>query len=248
MAVRWPTFRGRPLLAASARWPAGGLIALCAIVIAVLGALTAHQSQANSVDARIDAAIIARLAAHMRAADLVVELGNQRTVTIICAVLVLACLALRRPRGAVLIVVSVLVASGLTENVLKPLFGRTLGGALSFPSGHETGVSSMAVAVIVVLAGPARPRLPAALRWLLMAVAAAAVVALSPALVAVHFHYFSDTIGGVAVGIGTVLATALVVDAVTARLARARAARAGPETPKAAGDGMTTAARGLPPA
>jgi membrane-associated phospholipid phosphatase len=248
MAIRRPRFQGQPLLSAPLRRPAGLLIAACAIVIATLGALTAHQSQADSVDARIDAAIIARLITHMRPVDLVVELGNQRTVTIICAVLVLACLALRRVRSAVLIVVAVPLASGITENLLKPLFGRTLGGALSFPSGHETGVSAVVVAVIVVLIGPARPPLPAALRWLLVAVAAVAMIALAPALVAVHFHYFSDTIGGAAVGAGTVLATALGLDALTAWLARTRTARDGAAEPTSAEDGMTAAGRGLPPA
>ena len=81
-----------------------------------------------------------------------------------------------------------------------------------------------------------------------MAVAAAAMIALAPALVAVHFHYFSDTIGGAAVGTGTVLATALGLDALTAWLARTRTARDGAAEPTSAEDGMTAAGRGLPPA
>jgi membrane-associated phospholipid phosphatase len=254
LAVRLPRFQDRPLLSAPVRRLAGVLLAACAIVVATLGSLTAHQSQADWLDARIDAAITARLGSHPRAIGLVVDLGSTRTATIICVVLVLACLALRRPRGAVLIAVAVPVAIGITEYVLKPLFGRTLGGGLSFPSGHETVVSAMAAAAIVVLTGTARPALPAALRWLLVAVAAAAAVVLAPALVAIHYHYLSDTIGGAAMGLGTVLATALGLDAVIAWLARTRAGGAGSATRASAGDGMTaddgmtTAARGLPPA
>lgn len=251
MAKRLPWFQGRPLLSAPMRWPAGVLLAACVIVVATLGGLTAHQTQADWLDARIDAAITTRLASHTQVVDFVVGLGNTRTSTVICVVLVLSCLALRRPRGAVLFTVAVPVAIVTTEYLLKPLFGRKLGFGLSFPSGHESVVSTMAFGAILVLTGPARPALPAALRWLLAAVAAAAIVALAPALVAIDYHYFTDTIGGAAIGLGTVLATALSLDAVMARLARTRAGDAGPAPAgdeMTASNGMTAAARRLPPA
>lgn len=249
--MRLPRLPGRPLLSPPMRRPAGMLLAACVIVVATLGGLTAHQDRPDWVDARIDAAIIARLSGHARATGYLVEIGNNRTATIICVVLVLGCLAVRRPRGAALITVAVPVAIVVTEYLLKPLFDRTLGQALAFPSGHETVVSAMAFGAILVLTGPARPAWPAALRWVLAAVAAVAIIALVPALVAVHYHYFTDTIGGAAIGLGAVLATALSLDAVLAWLARTRAgsgrsAPAGGEI--AAGDGMTATARRLPPA
>jgi membrane-associated phospholipid phosphatase len=249
--MRLPWLRGRPLLSAPMRRPAGVLLAVCLIVVATLGGLTAHQTRAGWLDSRIDAAIDARLASHTQVVDFLVGLGNNKTATVICVVLVLGCLALRRPRGAALFTVAVPVAIVTTEYLLKPLFGRKLGFGLSFPSGHETVVSTMAFAAILVLTGPARPALPAALRWLLAAVAAAAIIALAPALVAIDYHYFSDTIGGAAIGLGTVLGTALSLDAVIARLARTRAGDAGPVTAAgemAADSGMTAAARRLPPA
>ena len=46
----------------------------------------------------------------------------------------------------------------------------------------------------------------------------AAVVAV--AMVAQGFHYFTDTVAGVGVGVGTVLLGALLIDAVAGRLAR----------------------------
>jgi undecaprenyl-diphosphatase len=178
-------------------------------------------------------------------------------VIIICGAAVLACLAARRYRGALLFAVAVPLASGLTEGVLKPLVGRTLGGGLSYPSGHLTVVSAMAVAGLVLLFGPARPPLPATLRWLLTVVIALVVAAVAVCLIAVHFHYFTDTIGGAAVGAGTVMLTALVLDRLAGRLSRPvwaarpawppRAAREG-RADSRAGDGMTPAARGLPPA
>jgi len=254
LATRRPTFTDRPLLAAPMRWPAGLLVAACAIVIATLGTLTAGQTTADWLDARIDGVIMARLGPHVHLDELVVTMGNQHTATIICALLVLALLALRRPRAAVLVVVAVPAAIVLTEYLLKPLFDRRLLGDLSFPSGHETVVSAMAFSLIVALTGPARPALPAALRWLAVAVAVAAMLALAPALIALQYHYFTDTIGGVAVGLGTVLTTALGLDALTAWLARSRsrpgsgAAQRPADEAVPADDGMTAGARGLPPA
>jgi undecaprenyl-diphosphatase len=251
LVKRLPWFQGRPLLSAPLRWPAGVLLAACVIVVVTLGGLTAHQTRADWLDARIDAAITPRLASHPQVVEFLIRLGNTRPATVICVVLVLGCLALRRPRGAVLFTVAVPVAIVTTEYLLKPLFGRKLGYALSFPSGHETVVSTMAFGLILVLTGPARPALPAALRWLLAAVAAAAIIALAPALITAHYHYFTDTIAGAAIGLGTVLATALSLDAVIARLARTRAGDAGPapaDGEMTAVDGMTAAARRLPPA
>ncbi len=44
--------------------------------------------------------------------------------------------------------------------------------------------------------------------------------AVAVAMVAQGFHYFTDTIAGAGVGVGTVLLGALLIDAVAGRLAR----------------------------
>ncbi len=51
---------------------------------------------------------------------------------------------LRRYRAAILVAGSEIVASGLTEFVFKPVVGRTLGGSLSYPSGHTTAAFALA--------------------------------------------------------------------------------------------------------
>jgi membrane-associated phospholipid phosphatase len=140
------------------------------------------------------------------------------------------------------------LAAAITEFALKPLFDRTIYGFLAFPSGHVTGVSAMAVSGMVLLTGPARPPVPAVLRWLASAVALLVVASVAVSVVIGHFHYFTDTIGGACVGTGTVLLTALALDWVSLWLTRRRpAAREQAAREPAAGGGISAAARGLPP-
>jgi membrane-associated phospholipid phosphatase len=211
---------GRPLLPARLRWPAAGLIAACVAVTTALGVWLAGQSRPGWLDARVDGSLSFHLLSHYRAVTDVKSIGNPMPVTLIVALLTVACLATRRYRGALLVLIGVPAAAGLTELILKPLVDRTLTGFLSFPSTHVTSVSAMAVSAVVLLTGPSRPALPAALRWLLSALALLAVAAVAVAMVALHFHYFTDTIGGAAVGTGTILLAALILDRISAALAR----------------------------
>ena len=130
----------------------------------------------------------------------------------------LGCVLARWWRGLALAVLAVPAASGLTEGILKPLIDRTIDGWLSLPSGHTTAVFSMATLGAVLLARtPAEARARAALVILAAYVLASGVAV---AMVAQGFHYFTDTIAGVGVGVGTVLLAALLIDAVAGRLAR----------------------------
>ena len=98
--------------------------------------------------------------------------------------------------------VAVPVAAGLAELVLKPLVGRTLMGALSFPSGTEARVFAVAAVFAVLMADPVRPRIPAAVRLAAAVAVLLAAVAVGVAMVALNQHYFTDTLGGAAVGTG----------------------------------------------
>jgi membrane-associated phospholipid phosphatase len=217
----WP-----PLLFPAARRAAAAVTAACVIVTAALGLLLAGHAQAGRVDGWIDGRLDARLGRHPRLAD-VNYLGDPFWVVAICAAAVAALLVFRRYRGALLVAIAVPLAGGLTDHVLKPLVDRTNYGSLTYPSGHTTAVTAMAVAAVVVLTGPGRPALPAAARWLLSAALLALIPAIAVGLVIAHYHFFSDTIGGAGVGIAVVLGTALALDAAAARL-RARTAPGGP--------------------
>jgi membrane-associated phospholipid phosphatase len=233
----WP-----PLLFPAARRAAAAVLAACVLVTAAGGLLLAGHAQAGRVDSWIDGRLDAHLGGHPRLAD-VNYLGDPRYVVLICAVAVAALLLFRRYRGALLVAIAVPLAGGLTDYILKPLVDRTNYGALTYPSGHTTAATAMAVAAVVVLTGPGRPALPAAGRWLLAAALLAVIPAIAVGLVIAHFHFFSDTVGGAGVGIAVVLGTALALDAAAARL-RARAAPAGPQAPAASDRGGISAGAG----
>jgi membrane-associated phospholipid phosphatase len=108
-------------------------------------------------------------------------------------------------------------AAGVTEFVIKPLVDRTVYDNLSFPSGHTTGVAAVASVVVVLLLGPLRPPLPAVARAVLACLCAALTAAVAIALVVLGRHYFTDTVGGAAVGVSVVLVAALVIDYLASR-------------------------------
>jgi membrane-associated phospholipid phosphatase len=201
-----------PLLPSTARPVVIAVVAVSAAVTAILGALFAHRARAGWLDAAIDAQVRASLGGHRWLLNRVEALGTPIPVIAMTAALALACLVTRRWRGAVLVAVAVPAAEAVTEILLKPLIGRTLGGGLSFPSGHATGVFALATAVVILLAGPLRPPIPATARLLLALAAVLAAGAVAIAVVGLGYHYFTDTVGGATVAIGMVLGIALVLD------------------------------------
>jgi len=203
----------RPLVPAAMRPAAAAVLVVCAAVMAVLGALVAGQTRAEPLDSLVDSRIRGGLGGQWRVLEDLAGLGDLMPVVVMTAVLLLACLVTRRWRGAVLVAVAVPAATGLTEFVLKPLIGRTLMGALSFPSGTEARVFALAAAFAVLLADPVRrPRIPAVVRLALAVVVLLAAVAVAVALVGLGQHYFTDTVGGAAVGTAVALGIALILD------------------------------------
>jgi len=208
VAVSQPQRRApRPLLPPAARRPAALILAACVLVTAFLGALFAHQTQPGWLDAAIDTRLAPSVFAHwalLRKAS---------------------CLATRRWRGALLALIAVPAAEVVTEYLLKPLVGRVLHGNLVYPSGHTTGVFVLATVVAVLLTGPLRPPVPRMVRLVLIVAAYLIASATATAMIAMGFHYFTDTVGGAAVAIGTVLATALTIDKLAGLQAQRAATR-----------------------
>jgi len=200
----------RPLLSDAARLPAVAVVAACVLTTALLGASLGHGAHTDRVDAAVDAGVKASLAGHHRLLLVLAWLGDLPAIIAMTAILILACLLWRRYRGAVLLAISIPAAAVITERLLKPLVGRTALGFLSFPSGHATGTFALATAIAVLLAGAAG--VPRVVRLAVVVTAFAIASAVAAAMIALGFHYFTDAVAGAAVGTGTVLATALVLD------------------------------------
>jgi undecaprenyl-diphosphatase len=153
----------------------------------------------------------------------IVQLGDMIPVAAMTCVLMALCLATRRPPAAVLVAVAVPGAGAISEFLLKPLLHRTLGGALSFPSGHATGIVALAVTLAVLMLNPHRPRLPGCLRATIALGGLGAAGVIGVAIVGARTHYATDAIGGMTVATSVVLLTALIVDwFMAARLGRDR--------------------------
>jgi membrane-associated phospholipid phosphatase len=111
----------------------------------------------------------------------------------------------------------------LTE-LFKPLVDRRHSGYLSYPSGHTvSSVAALTVAVLAITWGaPAWRTVLAWIAWLLV------VVCVLAGLVAMNYHYPTDTFGGLGLALGVTLPGAVLADGLSVRragLSLRRAAR-----------------------
>ena len=199
------------LVPGSLRRPAIALLAACVAVTVAAGIRLAGYGLPEWLDAAFDPRIQAQMGRYPVVLNWLPHLGGQKLVAAMALALILACAVTRRWRGAVLVVVAVPVAIGLTEYVLKPSVGEAIGQG--FPSGHATSSFALAATFAVLLANPPRRRVPGGVRLLLVLVAVLAAAAVAAVMVAIGAHDFTDAVAGAAVGTGVVLACALTLDA-----------------------------------
>jgi membrane-associated phospholipid phosphatase len=201
-----------PLLPAGSRRPAAVAALCCLVLVVVLGVGFAHQSRGVALDRAVDSWVMS-LHIPSRTLLLISQLGNLPAMTAMTGALALGCLLVRRLNGALLAVIGVLIASGVTEAVVKPLVHRTITvyHYVTYPSGHTTGLFALSTALAVVLLSSRSGRHKVASR---IAIVAAVVVScmVGVAVIGLDYHYFTDAIGGAAVGIGAVLGTAFLLD------------------------------------
>lgn len=220
---------GRPLLAASARLWAGALLAGCAILVAVLGLVFAHQAEADQLDHAVDSPIITWLGGHQGLAAWLAAPGSQIPPVVLSAAIVVACLLGGRLNGAMLAAAAVPAAVGLNDGLFKPLVHRTYLGILSYPSGHTATMFALAATVAVLLLIPP-PAKAGALRVLIVGAACVLGGVVATGVIGLRWHYFTDTVAGAAVGIGTVCGLALLLDLPAARRWLARVSHEPPAT------------------
>jgi membrane-associated phospholipid phosphatase len=204
------TRSGGRLLAASARPWAVVLLAGCAILVAVLGVVFAHQDTADGFDHAVDAPIVTAFSGHSGLAGLLAFPGTTIPAVVLSAAMAVACLLAGRVNGVVLAAVAVPATVGLTDGLLKPWVHRSYLDQPAYPSGHTASITALAATAVVLLLASGHPA-----RWLrilILAVTSLLIVSVVVGVIGITFHYFTDTVAGAAVGIGTVCALALLLD------------------------------------
>lgn len=215
---------GRPLLAGSAR-RAGALLGCCAVLVVVLGVLFAHQATADRFDHAIDAPVITWLGSHPGLAARLAASGSLVPAGVLTVVIVVACLLAGRLNGAMLAAAAVPAAVGLNDGLVKPVVHRTYLGALAYPSGHTATVFALAATAAILLVVPPQSAKAAVPRLLIVGTACLLGVVVAIGVIGLRWHYFTDTVAGAAVGIGTVCGLALLFDLSVVRRLLARASR-----------------------
>src|SRR5215470_2097040 len=206
--------RGRPLLGQSGRAWASGLLAGCVILVGLLGLVFRCLTSAGGFDGAVDSSFIAFFAGHRDLLPWLAKPGTPIPAVVISAVIAAGCLIAGRLNGALLALAAVPAADGLTDGVLKPLFHRTYLGGVVFPSGHTTAVVALTATLAVLLVVPPQRSSTRVARVLLVAIFCVGSAVVATAVIALRWHYFTDTVAGAAVGVGTVCALALILDLV----------------------------------
>jgi membrane-associated phospholipid phosphatase len=211
-----PRAETRLLTRNARRWALGLAVVLGAFVIA-LGVDFAGDRTASAWDIRVMLHLYSWYPDRRSISPRIADLGGTAAIGAAVLVLLVVLYATQRYRAAVLAVLGPLVASGLTEWVLKPSIDRRILGYVTYPSGHTTGAFSIATVLAVVLLGTGGSRVAARVSATVVVFALACLVAVS--LVVAGYHVPTDTLGGAGLGIATVLAVAVVIDAVADRRA-----------------------------
>jgi membrane-associated phospholipid phosphatase len=207
-----------------ARRPAAVIAGCCAVIVLVLAVLVAHTSGPDALDRAVDSWLRARLGGHQRLLTLLMDPGEPVQSIILTAVVAAACLAARRIEGAALTVVSALLASGIAELILKPIVHRTLGTFVVYPSGHTCRAFMLAAVIVVLMISAPRRPVRTGVAVAVGAILFLAGCAVGVAVICLNFHYFTDTVGGAALGVCVVIGTAFVLDlpGIRARLTSSR--------------------------
>lgn len=204
-------------------WPrAAAAVAIgCAVGFVGIGLVVAGDDHGLALDNAFNRWVLAHFDVYARY-DMV-QLTDPPVIVAAVAVITVGALLVRRLDLAALAVLAPLVATGLTEWVFKPLFDRTVPSVTqrtgteseAYPSGHETAVSTVLVVLALILL---RARVPLAVKVAGLIVLAGYYAITVVALVGQYFHYLTDTIGALGVAIALVLAVALALDRLAARL------------------------------
>ena len=139
----------------------------------------------------------------------VADVGSEIPVLLGVGALVVWAATKRDWAAAAVALLGPAMALFLTESVLKPLVDRTSPkGVYSYPSGHSAVVAALVTTALLFVYRYLGLKI--ALLWSPYAIGVICAVAI--AVVALRWHYVTDAVGGVALGIGMVLLWAAAAD------------------------------------
>jgi undecaprenyl-diphosphatase len=213
----------RPPLVPARRRPMAVVAILAAV--AVVAALAATVWHATTTPFDLWAFRVLHHHVGDRAGAALLDLSSPAIPVALLAAAVVVGLRQRRRDIAALAVLGPSICVVSTEWVLKPLVGRVLVGnpagrasvshALAFPSGHETGVASTALVLLIAasLLTFDRRRRAAIVTLLALWTVLAGI-----GLVRMHWHYATDVLAAVGVCVAGVLGCAVVLGPLERRL------------------------------
>ncbi|MCI3278389.1 phosphatase PAP2 family protein [Streptomyces cylindrosporus] len=190
-------------------WP---VAVLATLVVGLLGFMYAGHTQPGRVDRWFVKPTEDSVRGPWRRVALSLDfLGEPAGSVMVVGAAVTACLLLRRPRAAVLVVAGVALAVG-AATLLKHVVGRTIHGPgnLSYPSGHTAFFTALALVGALFATGRLGLGRTAATS-LVLAAALVAGAAMGWAQVALGAHYPTDVLGGWCTALAVVPATAWLV-------------------------------------
>jgi undecaprenyl-diphosphatase len=180
----------------------------CVLLTVVLGAIVSAHPSGGAPEAALTRAVTRAFAGRPLLLAVLAVPANAAVIVGVGALVLLAALTRRRWDFAVLAVLGPGVAVLLAELVGKPLTGRRHGGGLSYPSGHTTAwVAVLCVALLAI--GSSHSTTRRVVAGVGVAVLAGDVMM---TLVALGYHYPSDTVGGAFFATGVVLLLAAATD------------------------------------
>ncbi len=199
---------------------------LAAACLAGIGFATRQSHRTVLFDRPVDDFLMRASGFERRVAVWLSHAGDPKVFVTITAVVVVVLIGLGDYRAAVAAVASVVVAVVVVEKLLKPFFERQIGslGGSSFPSGH-TAVAMALAGALVLAAREGRPLgrlLGPAGRPILMTIVLVVAGCIGLAMVVLEFHYLSDVVAGVPLGLAVAGWTAVGTDKVAARWATNR--------------------------
>lgn len=199
-----------PLLAGPLRRRAGVLLGCCAVIVVVLGLLFAHQTGIDGLDRAVDSRVTRSLGGHRSLLLWLASPAELGPAGLTSLIMVAICLMTGRLKGAILAATAIPVASALCDSVIKPLVHRSIDQ--DFPSGHVASVLALAAMLTVLLVLPPQPLIERRARLLVPVAAGVIACGVAIAVIGLRWHFFTDTIGGAALGAGTVCALVLMLD------------------------------------